>query len=57
MTSTLFYDDHEKIVANRAYSYHPDNAGFKKSVLSYANVGATSLFTTVEDLSKMDIQF
>ena len=24
---------------------------FKKSVLSYANVGATSLFTTVEDLS------
>jgi CubicO group peptidase (beta-lactamase class C family) len=26
--------------------------GFKKSVLSYANVGATSLFTTVKDLAR-----
>ena len=51
MSNTLFYDDHEKIVRNRAYSYYSDNEGFKKSVLSYANVGATSLFTTVEDLS------
>ncbi len=52
MDYTLFYDDHEKIVPNRAYSYHPDSSGYKKSVLNYANVGATSLFTTVEDLSK-----
>ncbi|GAA0878702.1 hypothetical protein GCM10009119_16700 [Algoriphagus jejuensis] len=52
MNHTLFYDDHEKIVPNRAYSYYPDSSGYKKSVLSYANVGATSLFTTVEDLSK-----
>jgi CubicO group peptidase (beta-lactamase class C family) len=51
MNHTLFYDDHEKIVKNRTYSYHMDITGFKKSVLSYANVGATSLFTTVEDLS------
>ena len=51
MTNTLFYDDHEKIVKNRAYSYRSDGKGYKKSVLSYANVGATSLFTTVEDLS------
>lgn len=51
MTRSLFYDDHEKIVKNRAYSYHKDGDGYKKSVLSYANVGATSLFTTVEDLS------
>lgn len=51
MSNTLFYDDHEKIVKNRAYSYHADSTGYKKSVLSYANVGATSLFTTVEDLS------
>lgn len=51
MTKTLFYDDHEKIVKNRAYSYSPGREGYKKSVLSYANVGATSLFTTVEDLS------
>jgi len=51
MSNTLFYDDHEKIVKNRAYSYYSDANGYKKSVLSYANVGATSLFTTVEDLS------
>jgi hypothetical protein len=52
MTNTLFYDDHEKIVPGRAYSYKEDRNGFKKSVLSYANVGATSLFTTVEDIQK-----
>ena len=51
MSHTLFYDDHELIVKNRAYSYYQDSTGYKKSVLSYANVGATSLFTTVEDLS------
>ena len=57
MRNTLFYDDHEKIVKNRAYSYYSDKNRYKKSVLSYANVGATSLFTTVEDLSKWAINF
>lgn len=53
MSHTHFHDDHEMIVKNRAYSYVPDeNGGFKKKVLSYSNVGATSLFTTVEDLAK-----
>jgi hypothetical protein len=52
MDHTLFYDDHEKIVHNRAYSYKQASGGYKKSVLSYANVGATSLFTTVEDMQK-----
>jgi len=58
MNHTLFYDDHEKIVENRAYSYSYNQDGtFKKSVLSYANVGATSLFTTAEDLSKWAMNF
>lgn len=57
MENTLFYDDHEKIVKNRAYSYYADSTGYKKSVLSYANVGATSLFTTVEDLSLWALNF
>ena len=57
MNKTLFYDDHEKIVRNRTYSYYADSLGFKKSVLNYANVGATSLFTTVEDLSLWAINF
>ena len=52
MTNTHFHDDHEMIVKNRAYSYSPARDGFKLSVLSYANVGATSLFTTVEDMAK-----
>lgn len=53
MTNTHFHDDHEEIVKQRAYSYKPNLAGgWKKSVLSYANVGATSLFTTARDLSK-----
>ncbi|WP_297793927.1 serine hydrolase [uncultured Eudoraea sp.] len=57
MVNTLFYDDHEKIVKNRAYSYYSDSSGYKKSVLNYANVGATSLFTTVEDLSLWALNF
>lgn len=57
MSNTLFYDDHEKIVKNRAYSYHSTNEGYKKSVLNYANAGATSLFTTVEDLSLWAMNF
>lgn len=57
MSNSLFYDDHEKIVKNRAYSYYTDSTGIKKSVLNYANVGATSLFTTVEDLSLWAMNF
>ncbi len=57
MSNTLFYDDHEKIVKNRAYSYYSGENGYKKSVLNYANVGATSLFTTVEDLSLWAMNF
>jgi len=52
MAHTLFYDDHEKIVPNRAYSYYRDEGVLKKSVLSFANAGATSLFTTAEDLGR-----
>jgi CubicO group peptidase (beta-lactamase class C family) len=53
MANTHFHDDHEMIVKNRAYSYDPQKGGeFKLSALNYANVGATSLFTTVEDLGR-----
>lgn len=50
MRNTQFYDNCEKIVKNRAYSFYSDSTGFKKSILSYSNAGATSLFTTAEDL-------
>ena len=66
MDRTHFHDDHRHMVPNRAYSYAPvsaaDDAGdeaahpgaprFTKSVLSYANAGATSLFTTADDLAR-----
>lgn len=52
MTSTHFHLDHQEIVKDRAYSYEGEPAkGFRQSVLNYANVGATSLFTTVEDMA------
>jgi CubicO group peptidase (beta-lactamase class C family) len=57
MKRTLFYVDHEMIVENRAYSYYQIPGGYKKSVLSFANAGATSLFTTVEDLSRWAVNF
>ncbi|UCF21314.1 MAG: beta-lactamase family protein [Gemmatimonadota bacterium] len=51
MGRTHFHDDHEMLVSNRAYSYGFNRSGgFQNSVLSYANVGATSLFTTVGDV-------
>ncbi len=58
MENTHFHDDHQTVVPNRAYSYQFNPAGgFKKAVLSYANVGATSLFTTLEDLVKWAVNF
>jgi len=57
MSHTLFYDDHQKIVKNRAYSYALDVDGYKKQVLNYETVGATSLFTTAEDLSLWAMNF
>ena len=58
MNNTHFHDDHEMIVKNRAYSYSSEpGGGFKLSALNYANVGATSLFTTVEDMAKWITNF
>jgi len=52
MTHTQIYDDHERIVPGRAYSFQYAADGLRKSVLSYANMGATSLFTNAEDLAR-----
>jgi CubicO group peptidase (beta-lactamase class C family) len=53
MRQTQIYDDHERIVKQRAYSYQQGlEGGYRKSVLSYANQGATSLFTTAGDLAR-----
>jgi CubicO group peptidase (beta-lactamase class C family) len=58
MKSTHFHDNHTMIVKNRSYSYSPAGPNlFSNAVLSYANVGATSLFTTVEDMALWDEEF
>ncbi len=57
MNSTSFYDDCERLVKKRAYSYYADSTGFKKSNLNYSTVGATSLFTTSEDLCLWALNF
>jgi CubicO group peptidase (beta-lactamase class C family) len=53
MKNTHFHDNYKEIVRNRAYSYDAkDSISYENSVLSYSTVGATSLFTTVEDEAK-----
>src|SRR5688572_3789041 len=53
MNNTHFHDNYREVVPNRTYSYSPKSAGeYQHSVLSYSTVGATSLFTTVEDEAK-----
>ena len=55
MMSTHFHDDHETIVPDRAYGYrHITEEGWKISIPDFAIVGASSLFTTVEDMAKWD---
>ncbi|MDD7885077.1 serine hydrolase [Flavivirga sp. 57AJ16] len=51
MNNSFFNDNHEKIVKNRAYSYAENEDGsYKKKVLNYSTIGATSLLTTAKDL-------
>lgn len=52
MNNSFFYDDHEEMIPNRAYSYKKVNNQLKKSNLNFATVGPTSLFTTIEDMNK-----
>ncbi|HEY5774388.1 MAG TPA: serine hydrolase domain-containing protein [Chitinophagaceae bacterium] len=53
MNNTHFHDNYRELVPNRTYSYSPKGAReYQHSVLSYSIVGATSLFTTVEDEAK-----
>jgi CubicO group peptidase (beta-lactamase class C family) len=50
MAHTHFHLDHRRIVHDRAYSYGKKGNGYEAEPLNYANVGATSLFTTALDL-------
>ena len=58
MTQTTFRDDHTMIVRNRAYAYESGRAGgYRLSIPDFAVVGASSLFTTVQDLARWNRNF
>ncbi|ULQ50878.1 serine hydrolase domain-containing protein [Flavihumibacter fluvii] len=58
MASTHFHDDNSEIERGRAYSYNrKDSAHFSNAILSYSVAGATSLFTTVNDMSRWAMNF
>ena len=59
MDDTHFHDDHRMIVKNRAYAYGPTGGDdtLKIRIPDFDVVGATSLFTTVEDLARWDRNF
>ena len=52
MSHTHFHQDLHQLVKNRAYSYSGTPGAYEAAPLNYANVGATSLFTTATDLTK-----
>lgn len=51
MHDTHFSNDHNEIVKRRAAAYETTESGWRISVPVFDNYGATSLLTTVEDLS------
>ena len=58
MTATRFQDDHAAVVRDRAYAYAPGDDGvLRLSIPRFDTVGATNLFTTVEDLARWDRNF
>lgn len=57
MSSSHFLDDHTKVIKNLAYSYYRSGNGFAKSPTGLTAYGSSSLFTTVDDLSKWVINF
>jgi CubicO group peptidase (beta-lactamase class C family) len=69
MTNTHFHDDHSMVVPGRTSAYSPRQQGrgasgaaarvedFAISIPVFDNAGATSLFTTVQDMAKWERNF
>ena len=57
MTNTHFRDNFNEIVKNQAYGYSRQRDTFVLSTTNFDTAGATSLLTTVEDLSKWFANF
>jgi CubicO group peptidase (beta-lactamase class C family) len=58
MANTHFRDDHAEIIQGEALGYKRVKDGtYRLSVTNFDTVGATSLYTTVEDLARWDENF
>ncbi len=57
MTRTHVHDDHTFVVPGRTAAYQEVNGVWKSSIPQFDTHGATSLFTTVEDLLKWQHNF
>ena len=57
MAQTHVHDDYSTLAPGRAASYVRGRDGWRQLALSYSNVGATSVFTTVDDLARWDRNF
>ncbi len=57
MSNSCFYDDHQKILPGRAYSYRRSGEELRNSRLNFSVVGPTSLFSTTDDLCKWSLNF
>ncbi len=57
MKNTQFYDDHTRVVRNRAAGYSPIKEGFRIDMTTLDHVGDGGVFTTVEDLFLWDQAF
>src|SRR5262249_17983261 len=57
MTRTHFHDDHREVVKSRASAYALRSGRLEIAVPTFAAVGTTGLFTTVEDLARWDQNF
>ncbi|WP_138475283.1 serine hydrolase domain-containing protein [Dyadobacter bucti] len=57
MNSSEFQDDYTRLIKNMAYSYSARDKEFVKTPGALTAYGSSSLFTSVEDLSKWVIHF
>lgn len=58
MTQTHFHDDYSMIVRGRTSAYEPrEGGGWRVSIPTFDTYGATSLFTTVDDLLRWQRNF
>ena len=57
MTHTLFQDDHNQIIRNRARGYERAGDGYRINMSNWDETGDGNVYTTVEDLALWDQAF